>query len=1286
MFKVGAAVRWLFFLLGVIESQMVFTQLFETINFTPTTKQVLIRPNLGDLTLTKQYSIWGWFRFTGETPAISNIVALRNLEQVSGNSPRPFPDPSYPLCPVTAEDMAGFPELKDIPEISGNPNCFPERAGAVEQAGLVRTSTDILYVNYDLTSLTDYSIIFLAQAGISAVGTSDMRVLGFTGLPLTKNVWTYFAFSADYEKGTATAFVRVFDGVIPPQKDSMSLSYPQFSLTQMSQLVVAGVESNPYFESTSGFIGDIALVEMALFHSQDIELFWAGFMPLEGYARNGLLLDLLFDAYSKDGFVSSTQATGSRRFAVRGDYSPLFLSDPNRVGVDFASSAGVDLSGFGFANQDALIRPLGFFFNVNFTSGLPDVVYLLQKGVPGSPNFLGISLVKAGNGRQLRIELQGPQGPVSWTADRILAENTPHQIFAGLSMFRNDTAQAFYWDNSGRVESAQIADNFPFSTAGEDFRLLSNAPGSSGRITLNRFAAFDSISPVLLESFLSRTDNSTFIADNRNCRFRTNYYGNDYTCFICLNSISTPQGYSCNAYCPWGSRNATTDVCVPCLDASACSEFDSTRWTLYKINETYWELRPSRPILYPSDLNGLFSINFPGLAPGDYSYQFIPDPSGQSVGLRVQFNRPVSGQGFSVNLNQNRDNPMFDANRNILYVTNTTGVAGSSPSPPVVVAPVCRLSQARISSLRGLAIASLVLMLAGFVIVALLTLLCCRRFFEPLAAWKFLLQYWMRLQMIALFALLSVYLSCCLRSFFEILFNIGVSWNQGLGKRVNSLNANDRDFQAGLYSTNLPSRFADFGVFSPMLNNIGVFFIIQCAIFVLYLVLKLWDCLLTQSNGCLYRLFVFMEYTGLIIGYLLVAMQAWVFAGLNFRAATWNSSYFIISFIIAVCYVAVFVGFWLYAAFRILGDGGYLLDPLNYNKFYFFFAGYRNDRWSRSYDLWWTLAYFIIGMVIGLLYDQRVAQIIIILVTLVLLFLVTLLLRPYRSPLFYAIELLSQLLVIVAVVLLLIIAIYNDRGCLDCSDLDTEGGFCWAIVLLLFFALLLSFLALAAHTLLSSCLPDKYRRWGINTNELVQTNFINTNHVVNDQYFNQYAVLDQNQFPPAYRPMPVFAPQGQGFVQEIQTTAQTFNPPASVFTQGVFDTGAALGAAGNGKSMAQFMNDINIGDGFSDQNLSYVSQNLSSNLRANQLNSDMADEAHIQPRLMNYLSNPSQSLSQNYQFSSDKTQAAVPNLGGDINRKKEEFYRKLKERNQMMESELGSDGIMRADSYNSYLN
>ena len=137
---------------------------------------------------------------------------------------------------------------------------------------------------------------------------------------------------------------------------------------------------------------------------------------------------------------------------------------------------------------------------------------------------------------------------------------------------------------------------------------------------------------------------------------------------------------------------------------------------------------------------------------------------------------------------------------------------------------------------------------------------------------------------------------------------------------------------------------------------------------------------------------------------------------------------------ISLAYLIVFVAFWIYSAFRICGNQDYFADVINFNKFYYFFAGYKDTKLCQSYDLWFYLCYFVSCLSIGLLYSAPVAQIAIIFVCLVALLIVNLILRPWVYFFQFLVEVIAHLFLILTVIILLVIASYDKSGCFTCGS------------------------------------------------------------------------------------------------------------------------------------------------------------------------------------------------------------------------------------------------------------
>ena len=114
--------------IAVIDAQYVYTQFGENIEFFPDTPQVRTPVNLGtDFRSSKQYSVWGWIRFKGKQASITNILNVHNDRTIENPSATigPFPNPNFPDCPFTTEQLLNNSDLADSDLVVQNPNCSP---------------------------------------------------------------------------------------------------------------------------------------------------------------------------------------------------------------------------------------------------------------------------------------------------------------------------------------------------------------------------------------------------------------------------------------------------------------------------------------------------------------------------------------------------------------------------------------------------------------------------------------------------------------------------------------------------------------------------------------------------------------------------------------------------------------------------------------------------------------------------------------------------------------------------------------------------------------------------------------------------------------------------------------------------------------------------------------------------------------------------------------------------------------------------------------------------------
>ena len=198
-------------------------------------------------------------------------------------------------------------------------------------------------------------------------------------------------------------------------------------------------------------------------------------------------------------------------------------------------------------------------------------------------------------------------------------------------------------------------------------------------------------------------------------------------------------------------------------------------------------------------------------------------------------------------------------------------------------------------------------------------------------------------------------------------------------------------------------------------------------------------------------------------------MRDFVFSGLNYREAIFSHSYFVCCFLIAIFYILVFALFWFYSLIILLTRSlTFWSDITNVNKFYYFFVGYRNNRLARTYDHWVTLAHLAVAMMIGIVIYSALAQMIVIVSVLGVLFVITLVLRPWRSIVLLLCDIIAQIAILVTVIFFLVYSIQDTDGrCITCHA--REDGNCWVIVLFLFICLMIGLLGLLLAMLMDCC-------------------------------------------------------------------------------------------------------------------------------------------------------------------------------------------------------------------------
>lgn len=89
---------------------------------------------------------------------------------------------------------------------------------------------------------------------------------------------------------------------------------------------------------------------------------------------------------------------------------------------------------------------------------------------------------------------------------------------------------------------------------------------------------------------------------------------------------------------------------------------------------------------------------------------------------------------------------------------------------------------------------------------------------------------------------------------------------------------------------------------------------------------------------------------------------------------------------------------------------------------------------ARLWDHWMTFIQFIIAIMMGVAYNSGMSQTLVLLFLILFHLLLTLVVRPWKSNLLNALELIALFFIFIVTILLVIIAAYDQRKCFICAD------------------------------------------------------------------------------------------------------------------------------------------------------------------------------------------------------------------------------------------------------------
>ncbi len=307
---------------------------------------------------------------------------------------------------------------------------------------------------------------------------------------------------------------------------------------------------------------------------------------------------------------------------------------------------------------------------------------------------------------------------------------------------------------------------------------------NNGFFNLYKWTIFNSAS--IFYSLENKIDDNEFV-----CEKPLSYYELQKNCWTCKNSVLNQED-KCIEFCSEGTKNPITGYCVDCREEN-CQASNLTRWEIEQKSDSEFHIKPTRKILTKNiNYNKTFTLELEGRNSTDYfDYQFRNVQDDGTLILDMDYKKNIIKENLLLKFRQNFTNPIYDENRNLMYANIET----------FELERVCQLSSSQENSLKAVAITALAIYLALFIILMIFSTLLYKKMWDLGGLWKFFLHNLFKLQLIAMFLLLSVYMPCCIKKFLETLYTIAWKWDHSLGSWTDSINDSNDNYNEGLLAT-----------------------------------------------------------------------------------------------------------------------------------------------------------------------------------------------------------------------------------------------------------------------------------------------------------------------------------------------------------------------------------------------------------------------------------------------------------------------------------------------------
>lgn len=936
-------------------------------------------------------------------------------------------------------------------------------------------------------------------------GDGDRQIKILNGVIFVPNRWTLIGLTLHYGLSTGKVMIRVFDNFPVVGSDSLTLSFPAFTLRPTLFANIGNSEDNPGLGWT-GTISNVAIVNKYLDTVENIYLLSSNSLvdPYFGVLMNIPFFSTQNTTLRTNGYYSNTIT-----------YSGNFPSKLDRVqGIMFSSNLTATIPSSSLtADNTTAVQNIMFFMQFSYIEPISEEMGIFENGALYSPGTIRISLVEADKevGKQFvsnvnltdtnsiavtkynyNPSLNKPKRlkMIMWSINNkeltflspnVINPNTNQVIRLGISFHSDHIINIYYNDNVSSFLSSDIS-FFQYLMTRSDFRIMNNtSPYFTGQFNLTKFIITDRIPLAMITNIANPTTENKNQYNNINprCTEFTSLVNNYTGCAYCAAGY-VDQLNNCTTYCDRPFENFW-GTCYWCT-IPGCTNLEPGRFIVTPKNETaYSAILNKNPIflangtLWTPSLNSNFcNIYFPGLNASDY--QVVKDVFYNEYRCDFMINpfRSVQNQELRIDWTVPYDtNAVYSAEQNLIQPYNTSFfIPNSGFSDP-----------AGQSAGNGLSITSIVFFFIGLAAAAF----CLIMNGHPYLKWRIMysIHY---VHFLALLILVNTDLPAITQSFNFNLYRVYIAKFNGVfnGTMIDRYPGNI-DF---LQNLNIPTypQFLSISVVSHFLYNFLFVMFWQGIILLIYILFKI-VAIFARGNKGPYR-YEPSDTLGAILNAfeidILYYMFAWFFVEfvyfgfLNFRYNSTAYASFTVSLIFAIVYIIIGILLLLFLAwvpFRSYQE----LDNFDFKRTYgCVYVNYVITEIKKHWEFLYFLKTAALMAVLAFAFPSPQTQGALLFTIWGVFFILSLVIKPWKNIIMRVIEAISDFFMFMVLLGYLLLLVNDSTNVNNYSHRQSVGRM---IVAFAFLGIMFNFFSIITWCLASMfCFP---RLFSLNANQAV---------------------------------------------------------------------------------------------------------------------------------------------------------------------------------------------------------